>query len=182
MTENSAELGASRVRELLVALSARLEAEGAEAHLFIVGGAAMALAYDGQRVTRDVDAIFEPASTVRRIVEDLGAERGLEPDWLNDAAKAFMPGDDPGRVVVFESEALYVEVPAPGYLLAMKLHASRDEADLDDAAILFGKLDLGSAEDALAVLTDHYPHEQLLPRHFYLAEEVANRARLRGTA
>lgn len=36
--------------------------------------------------------------------------------------------------------------------------------------------------DALAVLTDHYPHERLLPRHAYVAEEVANRANLRHAA
>jgi len=176
MSGGPPELGASEVEELLAALSARLEAEGTEAHLFIVGGAAMALAYDRDRVTRDVDAIFEPAVAVRRIVADLGMERDLEPDWLNDAAKGFMPGDDPGRVVVFESESLLVEVPSAGYLLAMKLHASRDEGDLDDAVVLFRELELKSGNDALDVLTSHYPLDRLLPRHTHLAEEVARRA------
>lgn len=37
--------------------------------LFVVGGAAMALAYDESRVTRDLDALFVPAPEVRQIAE-----------------------------------------------------------------------------------------------------------------
>jgi len=34
------------------------------ADVFVVGGAAMALAYDAARVTRDVDAVFKPYGIV----------------------------------------------------------------------------------------------------------------------
>lgn len=95
----------------------------------------MALAYDAHRLTRDVDALFVPALEVRHIAEDMSGPQGLEPDRLNDAAKGFLPGADEHPRTVFESESLLVQVPSPGYLLAMKLHASRDERDLDDAVI-----------------------------------------------
>lgn len=49
----------------------------------------MALAYDEGRLTRDVDALFEPAPEVRRAVEAIAEAHGLEPDWLNDAATLF---------------------------------------------------------------------------------------------
>jgi hypothetical protein len=39
----------------------RLAGRGVVADLFVVGRAAMALAYDGTRVTRDVDAMFVPS-------------------------------------------------------------------------------------------------------------------------
>ena len=43
---------------------------------FVVGGAAMALAYDAARVTRDVDAAFKPHGIVleeaRNVADDLG--------------------------------------------------------------------------------------------------------------
>ncbi len=58
-------------REEIVAaltdLAAELRQRGASADMYVVGGAAIALAYDERRATRDIDALFEqrspPAST-----------------------------------------------------------------------------------------------------------------------
>lgn len=44
----------------LRALGALLAARGVQAEMYIVGGAAIALAYDARRSTRDIDAVFEP--------------------------------------------------------------------------------------------------------------------------
>lgn len=179
MSEYGAELDAARVRVLFQELSDRLAAAGAHAQLFVVGGAAMALAYDQGRLTRDVDALFVPAPEVRHAAEAIGAAHGLEPDWLNDAAKGFLPGQDEHPVTVFESESLLVQVASPEYLLAMKLHASRDERDLDDAATLFLRLGYTTAEQGTELLTSTYPVGRLLPRHRYIVEDVAQRAAAR---
>jgi hypothetical protein len=53
-------LGRENIRALLDDLSAELAARGARAELFLVGGAALAVAYDGTRATRDLDAVFIP--------------------------------------------------------------------------------------------------------------------------
>ena len=45
-------------------LGERLVRRGVVADVFVVGGAAMALAYDAARVTRDVDAVFKPHGIV----------------------------------------------------------------------------------------------------------------------
>lgn len=174
-------LDAARVLALFQELSDRLDQAGVSAQLFVVGGAAMALAYDDGRMTRDVDALFVPAPEVRQIAEEMSTAHGLEPDWLNDAAKGFLPGDDQNPATVFESESLLVQVPSPEYLLAMKLHASRDDRDLDDAAVLFNRLGYTSAQDCIDLLTQTYPLGQLLPRHRYLAEEVTDRAKTART-
>lgn len=113
---------------------------------------------------------------MREIAEEISASHGLGPDWLNDAAKGFLPGDDARPVTVFESESLLVQVPSPEYLLAMKLHASRDERDLDDAARLFNRLCYTTAQDCIDLLAAKYTVGQLLPRHRYIAEDVAARA------
>lgn len=134
---NNEELDIKHLHDLFQELSENLQARGLQAQLFVVGGAAMALAYDQQRITRDVDAIFEPAPEVRDIAESIADRHGLEPDWLNDAAKGFMPTTDDRPRTVFESESLLVQVPSPEYLLAMKLHASRDDRDLADAVTLY---------------------------------------------
>lgn len=67
MSTRGAPLDTEDVRALFQELSDRLEARGAQAQLFVVGGAAMALAYDQDRLTRDVDALFVPAPIVREI-------------------------------------------------------------------------------------------------------------------
>lgn len=110
----------------------------------------------------------------------MSAAHGLEPDWLNDAVKGFLPGTDDRPRTVFESESLLVQVPSPEYLLALKLHASRDERDLDDAAILFDRLGYTTGQDCLDLLAATYPAARLLPRHRYIAEDVATRARNRN--
>ncbi len=181
MSSEARQLDAEQVLGLLHELSERLAAGGVQAQLFVVGGAAMALAYDQGRLTRDVDALFVPAPEVRVAAGEIGAAHGLEPDWLNDAAKGFLPGPDEHPQTVFESESLLVQVASPEYLLAMKLHASRDERDLDDAATLFNRLGYTTAQEAVDLLSHTYPPGQLLPRHYYIAEDVAHRAAARGT-
>lgn len=176
MTDPIGPLDAERVRALFQELSDRLEARGVRAQLFVVGGAAMALAYQPGRLTRDVDALFVPAPEVRLAAEEVSAAHGLEPDWLNDAAKGFLPGPDEHPATVFESESLLVQVPSPEYLLAMKLHASRDERDLDDAATLFARLGYTTASQAIDLLKRTYPAGQLLPRHRYIVDDVVERA------
>ncbi|MCA0379271.1 MAG: nucleotidyl transferase [Actinobacteria bacterium] len=179
MTRIGGELGAEDVRALFQELSDHLAAKQVHAQLFVVGGAAMALAYDRDRLTRDVDAVLVPAPEVREAAEAIADARGLEPDWLNDAAKGFLPGQDEHPETVFESDWLLVQIASPGYMLAMKLHASRDETDLNDATTLFTLLGYTTAEQAIELLTSTYPLGQLLPRHRYVAQDIAERAAAR---
>lgn len=88
-------LGREDIRALLDDLSAELAARGARAELFLVGGAALAVAYDATRATRDLDAVFIPTNTVRQAAAAVAQHRGLAEDWLNDAVKGFLPGPDP---------------------------------------------------------------------------------------
>jgi hypothetical protein len=52
--------GRAELEQAFTALGERLARRGVVADVFVVGGAAMALAYDATRVTRDVDARFVP--------------------------------------------------------------------------------------------------------------------------
>lgn len=176
MSDRDESLDAEQLRGLFQEVADGLAERGEHARLFVVGGAAMALAYDAHRVTRDVDALFMPARVVREVAEEVAARHGLPEDWLNDVAKGFLPGNDPDAVTVFDSEALLVQVPSAPYLLAMKLHAARDERDLDDAARLYGRAGLTTADEGRALLARTHPVSQLLPRHRYIVEEVAARA------
>lgn len=130
-------LDATNIHKLFTELSEHLAARGQSAQLFVVGGAAMALAYDARRTTRDIDAVFEPSTVVREIAAVIGRNHGLQDDWLNDAAKGFMPGNDESPRTVFASDSLLVQVPSPEYLLAMKIHSGRGQRDIDDAVHLY---------------------------------------------
>ena len=84
-------LGREDIRALLDDLSAELAARGARAELILVGGAALAVAYDATRATRDLDAVFIPTGTVRKAAAAVAQHRGLTEDWLNDAVKDSCP-------------------------------------------------------------------------------------------
>jgi hypothetical protein len=53
----------TEILKALQALGDELTREGVRGQIFIVGGAAMALAYSTRRVTRDIDAVFEPKAS-----------------------------------------------------------------------------------------------------------------------
>ena len=176
MSREGEELGAAGLQSLFQELSESLQSRGLQAQIFVVGGAAMALAYDHQRLTRDVDALFQPARELRDIAAEIGERHGLEPDWLNDGAKGYMPPNDEHPQTVFESEALLVQVPSPEYLLAMKLHAARDDRDLNDAAQLYNRAGYTTPEQGVELLSRSYPPAMLTVRHRYVPYEVAERA------
>jgi hypothetical protein len=81
-------LGREDIRALLDDLSTELSARGARAELFLVGGAALAVAYDATRATRDLDAVFIPTDVVREAASAVAAREGLAEDWLNDAVSS----------------------------------------------------------------------------------------------
>jgi hypothetical protein len=68
--------GRAEIERAFTAPGERLARRGVVADVFVVGGAAMALAYDAARVTRDVDAVFMPHGIVleeaRKVADDLG--------------------------------------------------------------------------------------------------------------
>jgi hypothetical protein len=103
-------LDSDAIHGLLVDLDSELVERGARAELFLVGGAAMALAFDTRRVTRDLDAVFAPTSVVRAAARTIAQRRDLDEDWLNDAVKGFLPGEDSDRQHYFVGRALTVDV------------------------------------------------------------------------
>jgi hypothetical protein len=100
-------------RELLHALE-ELDQElgnlNVRGEVFIVGGAAKAIAYDTRRATSDVDAVFVPSSEVRTAASRVAEKLNLEPYWLNYGAKAFLPGEDKDRIGVYDPGIMSVRM------------------------------------------------------------------------
>lgn len=126
------------ILELLTQLGSRLHSRGVEAELYVVGGTAMALVYDRQVVTRDIDATFKPASVVQAEAEKLAMDHpGLPKDWLNSKVAPLLPLIfDENQVEALAAPGISVNVASPQHLLAMKVRAARDERDLQDVLAL----------------------------------------------
>lgn len=92
-----------------------------------------------------------------------------------------MPGTDKSPRTVLRSESLLVQVPSPEYLLAMKIFSGRGQRDTDDAVRLFDAAGYTSVEQVIELLERTYPARLLLPRHRYIAYEVAERAQAART-
>ena len=155
-------LDRGKLIELFEDLAEHLRERGARGHIYIVGGAAMMLAFGRSRTTRDVDAYVRNQGAqhadVMEAVRRVAGKHGLPQDWLNELATMFMPsGEDRRAPVLFDSPHLVVTGASAEHMLAMKLQAGR-EADLDDIDTLLDHLQIATSEEALAI------HERLFPK------------------
>ena len=155
----------------LTALAAELQQRGISAEMYVVGGAAIALAFDERRSTRDIDAVFEPKAAVYEAAAVVGEQRGLPAGWLNDAVKGFLAGEDPAAAPVLELPGLRCLAASPETLLALKVLAHRVGEDEDDLRLLAAELDLGTAEQVLAVAERTFG-DRLDPAARFFVEEV----------
>jgi predicted nucleotidyltransferase len=157
-------LGRAELERAFTALGERLARRGVVADVFVVGGAAMALAYDADRVTRDVDARFVPHGIVLDEARHVAKDLGLPPWWLNEQATAYISGkDDPGKRRVFDHPGLRVMAASPEHVFAMKALAARTR-DIDDLRLLAGIIGVETAEAAIRICVDFYPGESIPPR------------------
>lgn len=157
--------------DALTALAAELERRGVSAEMYVVGGAAIALAFDERRATRDIDAIFEPKSVVYEAAGTVAEERDLPAGWLNDAVKGFLTGDDPAAAPVLDLPGLRCLAASAQTLLALKVLAHRVGEDEADLRLLANELGLQKVEEVLAIAERTYG-DRLDPAARFFVEQV----------
>jgi hypothetical protein len=162
----------ARIIGALEALGEELRSAGIHGQVFIVGGAAMALAYSTRRVTRDIDAVFEPKTAIYEAAKRVAERLELPEDWLNDGVKGFLPGRDRDAVPLPEVAGIEVTTASPRYLLAMKLLAMRFGEDDDDIRILLRQARIQSPDEALALLAQMYPQREPPMKTRLFLEEI----------
>lgn len=150
------ELNLPKVSALLSELGERLARRGIEGEIYVVGGAAMMLAYNRDRITKDIDAIGVPQTEIDAEVRAMAKDhKDLEPDWLNARVLPLLPrGTDGERLQVLGGPGLTVNVASPRWLLAMKARAARDDRDLDDIWVLCQILGLRAIDEVWAICDD----------------------------
>ncbi len=97
----------------LTALGAELTERGLVADLYVVGGAAITLAYDERRATKDIDTVFVPKNEVYAAAARVAATLDLPDGWLNDAVKGFLLGQTDSRRRRSRCRACDAKWPAP---------------------------------------------------------------------
>lgn len=165
-------LDRSTIENAFRRLGERLTRRGVTADLYVFGGAAMALAYDRRRATRDIDAVFKPHGIVLEEAKAVARELGLPQWWLNEQASVYVArGGDRDAPRVFDHPGLRVRAASPKHLLAMKVLAARI-ADIEDIRFLIKYLKLSSAEQVLELCAKVFPDEEPPGRARLLLEDV----------
>lgn len=119
-------------------LNDKLAEENATGELYIVGGTAMALLYNDNRITYDIDGEYAPKDSMERLAREIAEEENLPKDWLNDAVSrlGFDFESDTQSVPLDVGDNLMVSVASPEFMLYLKIWASRrsahDIADIID--------------------------------------------------
>lgn len=164
------------ITEALRRLGERLAYRGVVADLYVFDGAAMALAYDLRRATRDIDALLHPHGAVLAEAQFVAQELGLPRWWLNEQASGYVsPVDDAAAPLVFDHPGLRVHAASAQHLLAMKVLAGR-RRDAEDIRLLAGHLGLRTATEVLAVSADVFPDEPVPKRSALLLDELFDAA------
>lgn len=151
--------------ELLTEVAEILQRQRVVAQVYIVGGAAMALGYDSERYTVDVDAlVLDGYDRLIKAVHEVARRRGLLTSWFNEQAVPFISkARDTRPLVVFDHPALRVFAASPEHLLAMKILASRPD-DVNDIHKLLDILNITTSAEAVEVVGRYFPLEDLNER------------------
>ncbi len=161
----SGSLDRKKLHALFDELSDELRLQRARAQIYIVGGAAMSLAFSRERTTQDVDARIDAGhGRLTEAVRKVGRRHGLGDSWLNEQATWAIPrsADSLARTL-YESQYLSVSGASARHLLAMKLLSARG-TDREDIAALSKHLGLKGPEDAIRIYRELFPEEKVKPR------------------
>ena len=149
-------------------LARRIRHRHVKAVVYLVGGAAVAMAYDATRTTMDADARIESAhDAVQTAILDIARERGWPSSWMNEQSVYFIPpGVDSGCKTVFVHPSLVVRAASPERLIAMKMLAGRDRDVTDIAVLLPYAKDIHTVDDLVDLMN------RLMPE-VYIEDEAA---------
>jgi len=150
-----------------------LERREVTAKLYVVGGAVMVLAHDSREATYDIDGDFYPHDAVSEVVADVARARCLPDDWLNSAAKIFVPiFKSPEWQPLFQFGTLAVLTADNRTMLAMKIRASRGRRDEPDIALLLRLCDIRSVHQAYALYDEYFPEDPAPKRARAMLEDL----------
>ena len=135
-------------------------AETGPQHTVIVVGGSL-LAFHGLReATVDVDSVKRLDSELKSAVASVARLHDLAPAWLNDSASAFRPATfDEAECEKLLVRGRLTVLGAPlRQVFVMKLNSARTR-DYDDLVALWRACDFETAEQAVDLYQNAYPHD-----------------------
>jgi hypothetical protein len=168
-------------------------AHGRSLEFVVYGGSALMLVSNFRLASEDVDISeleYPWPDWLVAVIAEIAAANGWSPDWLNDAVSFHLSATstreaDHLLVGSFPSASevggLKVYVPAPEYMLALKLKAARifDPAkgpqEAADIVNLLRVLDIASPEAAIEILARYFPKTAEDPvKQLFLLRQIWN--------
>lgn len=167
----------TELEHALARLGSLLRQRRVAGEIAVFGGAAIVLGFEFRDATQDIDAmIIQGHGQVMRAQQEVGAELGLPPNWLNEQATSYLSAhNDFDLFKTYPSEGqfgLRVLMAIPQYLLAMKLLALRLYHDVQDIVQLARRLNRTTVEDLLDALKHYYPDEQVSPEKLLAIRDI----------
>jgi len=141
--------------------------------IMLAGGAVMALVYDVDRVTRDVDGLISAQhgaviTAAHRVASELELPRG----WLNEGVSTYLSTQpDPGAAMVFDEPGLSVYAVSGEHMIALKARAARAQ-DVADLRVLIEHFDLTSASQIFTIAAQFFPDDPMPPKSVALIEDL----------
>ncbi|MBN1903307.1 hypothetical protein JW926_18455 [Candidatus Sumerlaeota bacterium] len=159
------------ILKYLSMINDKLAQREVKGEICLYGGALMCLVYNARPSTKDVDAVFQPASLIREIAGEIACEFDLPEDWLNDGVKGFLVNHQ--QKVFLSMSHLNIMAADAQYALAMKALSARiDGTDRKDIAFLIRELGLSSAEEVMKIVEEYYPRRIIKPATQFFLEEL----------
>jgi len=154
-------------------LNSRLRAINKDGEIFVIGGAAISLAFGGRDATEDIDAVYKPRSEIHRIIKVMSDDYDLRSDWLNNDAEHFVT-DSMTFTLFLEFSNLKVFHIDAECLLAMKLASARPESypDMDDCILLMEKLGILEEKELHNLVELYTDEENRNPAYRYFVTEA----------
>lgn len=161
------------MRNYLLLLNEKLVVNNMIGEIGIYDGAVMCLGLNARQSTHDIDAVFQPKTEIRRLIQEVAYENNLPADWLNDGVKGFISRNN--DMFLFDRLSnLSIYMTKPEYLFAMKCLSCRTmhDSELNDIRFLVQYIGIKTVEQAIEIITKYYPESMFKPRTKYMLMEL----------
>jgi hypothetical protein len=167
------DLNREEIESALAELSDELSARNVKARIYLVGGAAMVLAFDARFSTGDIDGSVHPTDEVLAVAAEIGERRGLDAGWLDNSAPVFIPvSKEPDWQPIRKYGTVEIAAADKRSMLAMKMRVGRGSRDREDIKFLVKKCGISSVAGARKLYDEYFPEDPLPDRTLPLLDEA----------
>jgi predicted nucleotidyltransferase len=153
-------------------LDGELRRRGVRGRILLAGGAVMALLYDPERVTRDVDGqLVEGHGALIDASRAVASTLHLPAGWLNEGVTAYLSTEPDSPTPVFDRPHLSVAAVSTEHMIALKARAARTQ-DLEDLRVLAAAAGVADAAGVLRIVDRFFPHDPISDRARAAVEDL----------